>query len=159
MKSLFYPALYLSLPLLFTSCLSIIPGLTSEDLEFRQKPDGIKVQVLRNGELAAETTTPGSVTLRRGVPYVYRFSKPGYQTVTVFPPPKLSGQRMAASCATSLLSLGFGYFVDIFTGVQNEADTEELEIELKPDTAASGDPIPVRISFSNRDDMMTLQAR
>lgn len=151
--------LYLLIPLFLSSCLTIVPGMTGEELEFNQKPNGVTVQILHNGELAFEVVTPGKVTLRRGVPYVYRFSKPGYQTVTVFPPTKTNGTRITTSCVTGILTVWVGHFVDIFSGVLNEVDTEELEIELKPDTTASGDPIPVRISFSNRDGMMTLQAR
>jgi hypothetical protein len=139
-----------SVILTMSGCLSIVPGMRSHSISFDGGQDGVKVELLGDGKVLHEGTSPARfrVSIAKGL--IVRFSKPGYYTETLYLRTKPSVSRGGLSLLLSIGSFFIGLFVDSQTGVLQEFEKETFSVTLTPTGAtASSKPLDLRIVRDN----------
>lgn len=123
----------LILPLLLTtSCVSMFVRPLYTKVDMTEVDPGVKVQVLEDGHVASETVAPASVLVRTKDRVVFRFSKEGYEPVSIRATVKHDfALRFLSLFVGCTLSLCVGTFIDEGTGAMNNIEPRNLKLTLQ----------------------------
>jgi hypothetical protein len=133
MRSFRAPALVLS-SLAAAGCASIISGRHADVIIESSPPDAAVVVHDKHGQMVAQTTTPGVVSLKRGdgpfrrAKYTATIAKPGFQTAQV----PINSSVNWWTAGNVVVGGVPGLVIDPYTGAMWKPNPSEISLNLNP---------------------------